>query len=73
MLGEHHFCLFIDSQAIYGNYFPRAEIGMEDYHTGNNLIPVDRNQFRGVNVRHFNLGLKGDIRTSHFPLYTGPV
>ena len=50
MLWEHHFCLFIYSQAIYGNYLSRAKIGVKDHHAGNNLFPVDGYQFRGANV-----------------------
>ena len=73
MLWEHHFCLFIYSQAIYGNYLSRAKIGVKDHHAGNNLFPVDGYQFRGVNVRYFNLGLKGNGGTCHFLLYSGTV
>lgn len=73
MLWEHHFCLFIYSQAIYGNYLSRAKIGVKDHHAGNNLFPVVGTSFEVSMVRYFNLGLKGNVGTCHFFLYPGTV
>ena len=72
MLWEHHFCLFIYSQAIYGNYLSRAKIGVKDHHAGNNLFPVDGYQFRGVNVRHVLLFPVFRDRVMSVPWRDGP-